>query len=113
MTIGCNANLWFCPGCNVLAMGGRDGATICLVALGSDSMAGDSTKYNPKIVFDTMDGQQGYLQYSAYDSIHAGAGLCWVSNQGSTWFDTDNIYANTLTIRNNSLRLGNYNIYIG
>ena len=111
--IGCNANLWFCPTCNVLAMGGNDGATICLVSLGSDSMAGDGTKYNPKIVFDSIDGQQGCLQYSQYDSIHAGAGLCWVTNQGSTWFDTDNIYANTLTIRNNSLRLGNYNIYIG
>ena len=112
-SIGCNDNLWFCPTYNVLAMGGPDGATICLVSKGSESMAGDGTKWNPKIVFDTMDGQQGYLQYSQYDTIHAGAGLCWVSNQGSTWFDTDNVYANTLTVRNNSLRLGNYNIYIG
>lgn len=111
--IGCNANLWFCPGCNVLAMGGNYGATICLVSQGSASMAGDGTKWNPKIVFDTMDNQRGCLQYSQYDTIHAGAGLCWMTNQGSTWFDTDNIYANTLTVRNNSLRLGNYNIYIG
>ena len=112
--IGCNANLWFCPSCNVLAMGGPDGATICLAARGSGSMAGDETKYNPKIVFDIiMDSQRGYLQYSHYDTIHAGAGLCWMTNQESTWFDTDNIYANTLTVRNNSLRLGSYNIYIG
>lgn len=113
MNIGCNDNLWFCPTCNVLAMGGNDGATICLVSPGSDSMSGDGTKWNPKIVFDTMDGQRGCLQYSQYDTIHAGAGLCWMTNQGSTWFDTGNIYANTLTVRNNSLRLGNYNIYIG
>lgn len=113
VNIGCNANLWFCPTYNVLAMGGHDGATICLVAYGSDSMAGDGSKLNPKIVFDTMDGQRGCLQYSQYDTVHAGAGLCWMTNQGSTWFDTDNIYANTLTVRNNSLRLGNYNIYIG
>lgn len=111
--IGCNPNFWFCPTCNVLAMGGNDGATICLLSPGSGSMAGDGTKYNPKIVFDTMDGQRGCLQYSQYDTIHAGAGLCWMTNQGSTWFDTDNIYANTLTVKNNSLRLGNYNIYIG
>lgn len=111
--IGCNANLWFCPSCNVLAMGGNGGATICLVSLGSDSMAGDGTRLNPKIVFDTMDNQRGCLQYSQYDIIHDGAGLCWMTNQGSTWFDTDKIYANTLTIRNNSLRLGSYNIYIG
>ncbi len=113
VNIGCNPNLWFCPSCNVLAMGGADGATICLVTHGSESMAGDGTKWNPKIVFDTMDGQRGCLQYSQYDTIHEGAGLCWMTNQGSSWFDTDNIYANTLTIRNNSLRLGNYNIYIG
>lgn len=113
INIGCNANLWFCPGCNVLAMGGSDGATICLVSQGSASMAGDGSKWNPKIVFDTMDNQRGCLQYSQYDTIHADAGLCWMTNQGSTWFDTDNIYANTLTVRNNSLRLGNYNIYIG
>ena len=113
LNIGCNANLWFCPTCNVLAMGGNGGATICLVSTGSDSMAGDNTKYNPKVVFDTMDNQRGCLQYSQYDTVHAGAGLCWMTNQGSTWFDTDNIYANTLTIRNNSLRLGSYNIYIG
>ena len=112
INIGCNPNLWFCPTCNVLAMGGNDGATICLVSKGSDSMAGDGTKWNPKIVFDGMDGQRGCLQYSQYDTIHAGAGLCWMTNQGSTWFDTGNIYANTLTVRNNSLRLGNYNIYI-
>ena len=111
--IGCNANLWFCPTCNVLAMGGSCGATICLVSEGSDSMAGDRTKLNPKIVFDTMDDQRGCLQYSQYDTVHPGAGLCWSTNQGSTWFDTDNIYANTLTIRNNSLRLGSYCIYIG
>ena len=111
--IGCNPNLWFCPACNVLAMGGNDGATICLVAQSSPSMAGDGPKYNPKIVFDTMDGQRGCLQYNSYDTIHAGAGLCWMTNQGSTWFDTGNIYANTLTIRNNSLRLGSYCIYIG
>ena len=111
--IGCNPNLWFCPTCNVLAMGSVNGATICLVAQGSPSMAGDGAKVNPKIVFTTTDNQQGCLQYSQYDSIHAGAGLCWMTNQGSTWFDTGNIYANTLTIRNNSLRLGNYNIYIG
>ena len=111
--IGCNPNLWFCPTCNVLAMGGNYGSTICLVSEGSDSMAGDNTKYNPKVVFATTDNQQGCLQYSQYDAIHVGAGLCWMTNQGSTWFDTDNIYANTLTIRNNSLRLGSYNIYIG
>ena len=110
--IGCNPNLWFCPGCNVLAMGSRDGATICLVSMGSASMAGDGTKYNPKIVFDSMDNQRGCLQFSQYDSVHEGAGLCWMTNQGSTWFDTDNIYANTLSVRNNSLRLGSYNIYI-
>ena len=113
LSIGCNANFWFCPVCNVLAMGGSGGATICLVAPGSASMAGDGSKLNPKIVFDTMDGQRGCLQYSQYDTIHEGAGLCWMTNQGSSWFDTDNIYANTLTIRNNSLRLGSYNIYIG
>ena len=111
--IGCNDNLWFCPTCNVLAMGGSYGATICLVAEGSASMAGDGSKLNQKIVFDDMGGQRGCLQYNSSDAIHAGAGLCWMTNQGSAWFDTDNMYANTLTIRNNSLRLGNYNIYIG
>ena len=112
--IGCNPNFWFCPTCNVLAMGGDNGATICLVSPPrSASMAGDDTKWNPKIVFDTRDSQRGCLQYSSYDIIHEGAGLCWMTNQGDTWFDTDNIYANTLTVRNNSLRLGNYNIYIG
>lgn len=113
VNIGCNPSLWFCPTCNVLAMGGADGATICLVTQTSASMAGDGTKWNPKIVFDDMGGQRGCLQYSSYDTIHAGAGLCWMTNQESAWFDTDNIYANTLTVRNNSLRLGNYNIYIG
>lgn len=111
--IGCNPNLWFCPGCNVLAMGSRDGATICLVSQGSASMAGDGTKYNPKIVFDSMDNQRGCLQYSQYESVHSGAGMCWMTNQSSTWFDTDKIYVNTLTIRNgNGFKLGNYYIRI-
>ena len=92
--IGCNANLWYCPTCNIMVMGDKCGSTLCLVGTGSCCMSGICTKLNPKIVFSTTDSQCGCLQYSQYDGVHPGAGLCWQTNTPNTWFQTDCIYAN-------------------
>ena len=92
--IGCNANFWFCPTCNVLTMGSDLGSAICLVGNGSCCMTGVCTNLNPKIVFSSPDKQCGCLQFSQFDAVHPGAGLCWATNTPSTWFQTDCIYAN-------------------
>lgn len=111
--IGCNGNLWFCPTCNVLTMGSAKGSAICLIGDGSCLMNGVCSRLNPSIVFAATDNQCACLQYSQYDAVHIGAGLCLASNTKNTWFDTDHIYANTLTIRNgNGFKLGNYYIHI-
>jgi len=94
ITVGCSANFQFCPTCNVMTMGSTNGAAICLIGTGSCCMAGACTKLNPKVVFASTDKQCGCLQYSQYDSVHSGAGLCWQTNTSSTWFQTDCIYAN-------------------
>ena len=105
--IGCNANLTFCPTCSILSMGSDLGSAICLVGYGSCFMSGVCTKLNPKIVFATTDKQCGCLQYSQYDSVHPGAGLCWATNTQSTWFETDCVFANKF-INRNGCQIGGY-----
>ena len=106
-TIGCNAYLWFCPTCNVLTMGSGNGSAICLIGVGSCLMNGVCSRKNPSIVFATTDNQCGCLQYSQYDSVHLGAGLCWATNTPNTWFDTDCIFANKF-INRNGCQIGGY-----
>ena len=105
--IGCNANFWFCPTCNVLTMGSDLGSAICLVGNGSCCMTGVCTNLNPKIVFATTDKQCGCLQFSQYDSVHPGAGLCWDTNTSQTWFETDCVFANKF-INRNGCQIGGY-----
>lgn len=92
--IGCNPNLWYCPTCNIMAMGSANGSALCLVGKGSCCMAGVCSKLNPKVVFTYIDNQCGCLQYSQYDIVHPGAGLCWMTNTTNSWFQTDCVYAN-------------------
>ena len=92
--IGCNANLWYCPTCNIMVMGSACGSALCLVGTGSCCVGGICSKLNPKIVFASLDNQCGCLQYTQYDGVHPGAGLCWLTNQAHTWFQTDCMYAN-------------------
>lgn len=92
--IGCNPNLWFCPTCNIMVMGDKCGSALCLVGTGSCCVGGVCSKLNPKIVFASFDNQCGCLQYTQYDGVHPGAGLCWMTNQAHTWFQTDCVYAN-------------------
>ena len=106
-TIGCNAYLWFCPTCNVLTIGSVNGSAICLVGEGSCLMKGVCSRKNPSIVFATTDNQCGCLQYSQYDSVHPGAGLCWATNTTYSWFDTDCIFANKF-INRNGCQIGGY-----
>lgn len=94
ITVGCHATFWFCPTCNIMTMGSANGSAICLIGAGSCYMSGACSKLNPKVVFASTDNQCGCLQYSQYDSVHPGAGLCWQTNQAGTWFQTDCIYAN-------------------
>lgn len=91
--IGCNPNLWFCPTCNIMVMGNECGSALCLIGSGSCCVGGICSKLNPKIVFASTDSQCGCLQYTQYDSVHPGAGLCWMTNQAHTWFQTDCVYA--------------------
>ena len=105
--IGCNANLWFCPTCNVLSMGSDLGSAICLVGYGSCLMNGVCSRLNPKIVFSAPDKQCGCLQYSQFDSVHPGAGLCWATNTPYTWFETDCVFANKF-INRNGCQIGGY-----
>lgn len=105
--IGCNPNFWFCPTCNIMAMGNADGSALCLVGKGSCCMFGACTKLNPKVVFATTDGQCGCLQFSQYDGVHPGAGLCWQTNVDNTWFQTDCVYANKYLDKNGN-QLGGY-----
>ena len=105
--IGCNPNFWFCPTCNVLTMGDANGSAICLTGEGSCLMKGVCSRKNPSIVFATTDKQCGCLQYSQYDSVHLGAGLCWATNTPYTWFDTDCIFANKF-INRNGCQIGGY-----
>jgi len=105
--IGCNPNLWYCPTCNIMAMGSKDGSAICLVGAGSCCMSGICTKVNPKIVFASTDSQCGCLQYSQYDGVHPGAGLCWQTNTTNSWFQTDCFYANKY-LDKNGCQLGAY-----
>lgn len=106
-TIGCNPNLTFCPTCNIIAMGSACGSALCLVGTGSCCMSGDGTKLNPKVVFSAIDGQNGCLQYSQYDAVHPGAGLCWATNTTNTWFQTDCVYANRY-FDSNGCQIGGY-----
>ena len=92
--IGCNHNLWFCPTCNIMTMGDANGTALCLIGKGSCCVGGICSKLNPKIVFASTDSQCGCLQYTQYDGVHPGAGLCWITNQPNTWFQTDCVYAN-------------------
>ena len=92
--IGCYANLWYCPTCNIMVMGSACGSALCLVGTGSCCVGGICSKLNPKIVFASLDNQCGCLQYTQYDGVHPGAGLCWLTNQAHTWFQTDCMYAN-------------------
>lgn len=92
--IGCNPNLWYCPTCNIITMGDANGSALCLIGKGSCCVGGVCSKLNPKIVFASTDNQCGCLQYTQYDGVHPGAGLCWMTNQTSTWFQTDCVYAN-------------------
>lgn len=105
--IGCNPNLWYCPTCNIMTMGSTNGSALCLVGNGSCCMSGICSKLNPKIVFSSTDNQCGCLQYSQYDSVHPGAGLCWMTNQTGTWFQTDCVYANKY-LDKNGCQLGGY-----
>ena len=105
--IGCNPNLWFCPSCNIMAIGSTNGSAICLVGAGSCCMSGICTKLNPKVVFASTDNQCGCLQYSQYDGVHPGAGLCWQTNTTNSWFQTDCIYANKY-LDENGCQLGAY-----
>ena len=115
--IGCNANLWFCPTCNVLTIGGSSGSSgsygsaICLTGAGSSSMAGDGSRLNPSIVFATIDKQCACLQYNQYDSVHPGAGLCLATNTTNAWFDTDCVFANKF-INRNGCQIGGYCVTI-
>ena len=108
--IGCNKNLWFCPTCNVLTIAGSTGSygsAICLTGVGSCLMNGVCSRLNPSIVFATTDNQCGCLQYSQYDSVHPGSGLCWASNTPYAWFDTDCVFANKF-INRNGCQIGGY-----
>ena len=106
--VGCNANFWFCPTCNVLKIGGTSGGSaICLTGLGSCFMNGVCSRLNPSIVFATTDNQCGCLQYSQYDAVHNGAGLCWATNTTNSWFDTDCVFANKF-INRNGCQIGGY-----
>ena len=105
--IGCNANLRFCPTCNVLTMGSGNGSAICLIGNGSCLMNGVCSRKNPSIVFATTDNQCACLQYNQYDTVHLGAGLCLASNTPNTWFDTDCVYANKF-INRNGCQIGGY-----
>ena len=105
--IGCVANFWFCPTCNVLTMGDANGSAICLTGDGSCLMNGVCSRKNPSIVFATTDKQCGCLQYSQYDAVHPGAGLCWATNTPHTWFDTDCIFANKF-INRKGCQIGGY-----
>ena len=105
--IGCAANFWFCPTCNVLTMGDANGSAICLIGEGSCLMNGVCSRKNPSIVFATTDNQCGCLQYNQYDSVHLGAGLCLATNTPHTWFDTDCIFANKF-INRNGCQIGGY-----
>ena len=109
--IGCNANLWFCPNCNVLTMGGDYGSAICLIGKGSCLMNGVCSRLNPSIVFATTDNQCGCLQYTQYDAVHPGAGLCWSTNTQQSWFDTDCVFANKF-INRNGCQIGGYCVTI-
>ena len=109
--IGCNANLWFCPNCNVLTMGSENGSAICLIGNGSCLMNGVCSRLNPSIVFATTDNQCGCLQYSQYDAVHLGAGLCLSTNTPYTWFDTDRVFANKF-INRNGCQIGGYCVTI-
>ncbi len=105
--VGCSENFWFCPTCNVLTMGDANGSAICLIGYGSCLMNGVCSRLNPSIVFATTDNQCGCLQYSQYDAVHPGAGLCWGTNTPHTWFDTDCIFANKF-INRNGCQIGGY-----
>ena len=108
--VGCAANLWFCPGCNVFVIDGSSGSrgsAICLTGTGSCFMNGVCSRRNPSIVFSTTDKQCGCLQYSQYDSVHPSAGLCWATNTPQTWFDTDCVFANKF-INRNGCQIGGY-----
>ena len=108
--LGCNANLWFCPTCNVLVIAGSTGSygsAICLTGVGSCLMNGVCSRLNPSIVFATKDNQCGCLQYSQYDAVHLGAGLCWSTNTTNSWFDTDCVFANKF-INRNGCQIGGY-----
>ena len=105
--IGCVANFWFCPTCNVLTMGDANGSAICLIGDGSCLMNGVCSRKNPSIVFATTDKQCACLQYSQYDTVHPGAGLCLATNTTNTWFDTDCVFANKF-INRNGCQIGGY-----
>ena len=109
--IGCNANLWFCPTCNVLTMGDDNGSAICLVGHGSCLMNGVCSRLNPSIMFATTDNKCACLQYTQYDVVHPGAGLCLASNTQQSWFDTDCVFANKF-INRNGCQIGGYCVTI-